>query len=130
MVHKFYNPETKIWSTPPHKSVYNPEAGVGDIVLYGLRSLPTKVAQICADDDSKVTFQELAEQSITVAENLTKRGYGAGDMIAIAGRNNKDIAAVFFGCTFIGATINTLDPTFGKGKTRYLRSPTILKTSS
>lgn len=114
MDHDYYNSKTKIWSGPKAPYAFNPALGLGEIIHEALLKRPKKVAQILADDASQKTFEEIHVDSVKVAKNLVKLGQKLGDIVSVAGRNNKDIASVVFGCFFVGATVNTLDPIFEK----------------
>lgn len=107
-----YDSVEKIWKGPPNKSLYNPENGVGALILEILRKTPNKIAQISHDNGLKITCNEMRKKSIQVAEGLRKIGCIQGDVVAIISRNNHDIAPVLFGCLTLGAAVNCLDPTF------------------
>uniref|UniRef100_A0A336M4T4 CSON003268 protein n=1 Tax=Culicoides sonorensis TaxID=179676 RepID=A0A336M4T4_CULSO len=107
-----FDPKSKIWIGPQNKCIFNPEIGLGEIILAVLARTPNKIAQISADNGVKLTCSELRVKSIRLAENLKRKGYKFGDIIATVSRNNHDISAVVFGCNIIGAPVNCLDPNF------------------
>uniref|UniRef100_A0A336K7L6 CSON003269 protein n=1 Tax=Culicoides sonorensis TaxID=179676 RepID=A0A336K7L6_CULSO len=107
-----YDPKSKIWIGSQNKCIFNPEIGLGEIILAVLARTPNKITQISADNGVKLTCSQLRVKSIRLAENLKRKGYKFGDIIATVSRNNHDISAVIFGCNIIGAPVNCLDPNF------------------
>lgn len=108
-----YDSEKKIWSSNGRTSIYNPNTSLGEIVLYALDRTPDKICEISDDYGSFLTCFEVRNRSILVAENLRNvHGIKFGDVCAVVSRNNPEVSSVVFGCLFIGAPLNTLDPSF------------------
>lgn len=107
-----FDAKNKIWKGPQNKCVFNTNAGLGEILLAVLARSPNKITQISDNNGVALTCKELRDRSVRLAENLVKKGYKFGDMIATISRNNHDVSAVIFGCNIIGAPINCLDPSF------------------
>lgn len=107
-----FDAKNKIWHGPQKNTFLNTNAGLGEIILAILARTPNKITQISDDNGVTFTCKELRDRSIRLAENLVKKGYKFGDVVATVSRNNLDISAVIFGCNIIGAPVNCLDPTF------------------
>lgn len=108
-----YDSDKKIWSSNSRSSIYNPKTSVGEIALYALERTPNKVCEISDDYGTFLTCSEIRKRSIQVAQSLTK-DYKVkfGDVCAIVSKNNPEVSTIVFGCLFIGAPLNTLDPSF------------------
>lgn len=61
-----------------------------------------------------MTFREIHTNTVRVAQNLQKRGYGPKQMFAIMARNSRHMASIMFSSISIGCTVNPLDPTYDK----------------
>lgn len=107
-----YDPVEKTWSGPQLQSIYNPKTSIGEIIFCSLKRNPKNVAQINADDQVTLTYEQILAKSILVAENLAQLGFIRGDIIALVSRNNSELSSIFFGCLMQGLVVNTLDPTF------------------
>jgi len=58
------------------------------------------------------SFEDLAEQSRTIAAGLHRRGIGPGDTVAVWLLNEPDWLAVFFACARIGAIVIAVNTRF------------------
>lgn len=108
----FYDPATKIWrgnNTPP---LYNPNQSLGAFLLSVLNRSPHQIAQISADTGVRLTCAEIRLRTIRVAQNLTRMGYGQGNIFSMAIRNDENAAPVLFACFALGIPVNTLDASF------------------
>lgn len=72
--------------------------------------------QINDDTGERFTFDEIRLQTIRVAQNLQKRGYGTSSRqtFGIVARNVSHLAAIVFGSFCLGCPINTVYPTADK----------------
>ncbi|XP_065075003.1 probable 4-coumarate--CoA ligase 1 [Ochlerotatus camptorhynchus] len=115
-VYTFYDPSTKIWSGLPRKPIFNPQQGIGDLILQILERNADKVVQISADSGVEVTGAEMRLRTIRIAQNLIRMGYGSGrhseDIFTMIVRNGEYTAPVLFACFALGIPVNTLDPSF------------------
>jgi 4-coumarate--CoA ligase len=73
---------------------------------------------------SELTCEELRLTSIRVAQNLTKLGIVADDVIGLICSNSNIVTSLLHGCILIGAPINPLDVSFNKNDIRHLFSQT------
>lgn len=103
---------TKTWSGPKEEILYGPGDNLGKYIIQSLDDSSDKVMQISYETDIQLTGAEIKIRSIRVAQNLIKMGIVQNDVVGIMARNSHNLASVVFGCHFIGAPINTLDPTF------------------
>uniref|UniRef100_A0A336L9S7 CSON007177 protein n=1 Tax=Culicoides sonorensis TaxID=179676 RepID=A0A336L9S7_CULSO len=108
----FFDSNLKIWRDRNIPSIYNPNASVGQILLYGLKRGGENISQISDDFETQHTFNEIRLKSIKVAMNFKSIGVKFGDICGVIARNNPDLAPIVFGCIFLGAPVNTLDPSF------------------
>uniref|UniRef100_A0A336L5T1 CSON004687 protein n=1 Tax=Culicoides sonorensis TaxID=179676 RepID=A0A336L5T1_CULSO len=109
-----YDEETRTWSGPPMKSVFNTDYNLGQLLMFSLEKNPEKITQINADSGTTLTCGELRSKSIRVANALKQMGFKTGDIMMIAARNHPDICPALFGCFIIGAPVNVVDVNFSK----------------
>lgn len=109
-----YDPVKKFWKGPDHSPQFNPNIGLGDLILRVLSNTPSRISQINADNGKELTCLEVRSMSIRVAENLKRLGFKMGDIVSIASRNRWDLAPLVFGCLTNGIPVNTLDAMFGQ----------------
>lgn len=114
----------RIWKGVNKPHTYGSEPGLGKVLIDILEKTPNKITQINDDSGIEITCDEVRRKSIRVASSLSKMGFKKGDVMMIAASNGPDVAPVLFGCFLIGAPINPIDVTFGKGK--LLLSPSLL----
>lgn len=107
-----YDSENKIWKNAGYPSIYNPNASIGQLILYGLKRGGEEIAEISDDYGIQFTFNQIRTRSVQVAMCLEEIGIQKGDICAVISRNNPDLAPVIFGCFLRGAPINTLDAGF------------------
>lgn len=111
-----YNPNTKIWSGPRIKDLYNIKMTVGEAVLRELRKNPQKIIQISDSTGEQLTAQEFVDFSKILAQNLIKMDIGPKDIIGLYAQNSTHVATVMMAAFLIGAPVNALYPEFDKGK--------------
>ncbi|XP_001662566.2 4-coumarate--CoA ligase [Aedes aegypti] len=108
----FYDPATKIWRGNNKPPLYNPNQSLGAFLLSVLNRSPRQIAQISADTGVRLTCAEIRLRTIRVAQNLTRMGYGQGNIFSMAIRNEENAAPVLFACFALGIPVNTLDASF------------------
>lgn len=111
-----YDEFNRIWHGVKKPHTYSSEQGLGKVLIDILERTPDKIAQINDDSELEITCDEVRRKSIRVAYSLGKMGFKKGDIMMIAARNGPDLAPVLFGCFLLGAPINPIDVTFGKGE--------------
>lgn len=113
-----FNQKEKFWHGPElnRNPIFNPDNGVGEVILDGLKNHLDKISQVNDDDQSQLTFKEILDRSISVAENLTKMGFKQADVFSVISRNNEDVAPIVFGTLFLGVKLNTLDVTLDESE--------------
>lgn len=109
-----YNENFKTWQGITKSPVYHPTMSLGKHILSVLAKRPKLVGQISDDSGIQLTNEIIEKRIIRIAINLQRMGYSQKDMFGIVCKNSENLASVVFGCSVIGAPINTLDPTFGK----------------
>lgn len=115
-MHKFYDPILKEWTGPATHQPLNPSAPLAELLLYCFDQRPNKVAHFYPDEEKQVTYGELKQISIRVAENLRKLGLKPGDIVSVVCTNNSKLAAIVFGCALSGVLYNLVTVTYEKGK--------------
>uniref|UniRef100_A0A182PI00 AMP-dependent synthetase/ligase domain-containing protein n=1 Tax=Anopheles epiroticus TaxID=199890 RepID=A0A182PI00_9DIPT len=115
-----YDPRTCCWQGPSRPPVLNPAANLGQVLLNVLERTPEKQAQVNGDTGYIMSCDELRRRSIRFARALISDGCGKGDVVALMARNSDDVAPVLFGCFLAGATVSTLDPSFGVEEVEHL----------
>ncbi|MFT5679946.1 MAG: acyl-CoA synthetase (AMP-forming)/AMP-acid ligase II [Myxococcota bacterium] len=98
-------------STAPTITV--PDITVTDFVLRHAARLSDKAAFIEGTSGRVVTYGQLASQIRALAGGLAARGVGPGTTWAIMAPNLPEYTVVFHGIAYAGATVTTLNPTYG-----------------
>lgn len=109
-----YNADSKTWQGVTKSPVFHPKMSLGKAILSALSQRPKQVGQISDDSGIQLINEVIERRIIRIAMNLQKMGYSQNDMFGIVCKNSENLASVVFGCSVIGAPVNTLDPTFGK----------------
>lgn len=110
-----FDESTRIWSGIERPRTYSSEQGLGTVLIRTLEKTPDKVTQINDETGAEMTCDERRRKSIRVAHCLEQMGFKVGDVMMMAARNGLDVGPVMFGCFLIGAPVNPIDITFGKG---------------
>lgn len=110
MLRTTFNASSKSWHGPKNRPLYSSRVSLGLLALNSLSLNPEKVVQVCEDDGSDMSANELRRNIIRVALNLRSFGIGQGDVIGIVAKNTKHMASLVFGAFTIGAAISPLDP--------------------
>lgn len=102
--------EEKFWEGAKIPYPYSKDIMFGDLILNQLNeSDPKKVLQICADDDTKLTCEDLKIYMIRVAQNLMKFGIKSNDIIGMIIKHSHTATCLINGMILIGAIINPVD---------------------
>lgn len=109
-----FNKELKTWHGPRVSPIFHPNMSLGKGILYVLSQRPKFVGQISDDSGVQLTNEVISSRINRIAMNLQKLGCKSGDMIGVVCKNSENLSSVIFGCSLIGAPLNTLDPTFQK----------------
>lgn len=110
MLKSHYDEKTKIWRGPKSPPIYNPEQGLGSLILKVLELTPNAITQISADTGVSVTCKQMYERSIKMAKYLQKTGLKQGDKIGFLTANSENLPPVVFACFTLGLPINPLSP--------------------
>ncbi|MEM6731825.1 MAG: AMP-binding protein [Myxococcota bacterium] len=98
-------------STVPDVDI--PEMNVAAYVLRHADRLGDKAAFIDGPSGRKVSYRELKTQVQSLAGGLQAKGVGPGTTWALMAPNLPEYAVVFMGLAWAGATVTTLNPTYG-----------------
>ena len=96
-----------------------PNVSVTDYVLRHADRLADKIAFIEGMSGRNVTYGQLAQQVRSLAGGLKARGVGPGTTWALMAPNLPEYAVVFHGVAYAGATLTTLNPTYGAEELAY-----------
>lgn len=89
--------------------IYNPNVSLGHILLHYLEKDRNHVMQVFDDDDSEMTYLEIANLTRNFAKNMLKRGYKPGDVVGLVGRNSPNVTPAIFGCFLIELIISPIE---------------------
>jgi acyl-CoA synthetase (AMP-forming)/AMP-acid ligase II len=90
-----------------------PEVSITDFVLRHADRLAEKTAFIEGPSGRVVTYGDFAQQVRSLAGGLKSRGVGPGTTWAIMAPNLPEYGVVFHGIAYAGATVTTINPTYG-----------------
>lgn len=107
-----YNEETKLWESVKIPYSLPMNSFLGAQILKSLKETPERVVQIFHEEGYEVTCDDLRVSSVRVAQNLTRLGIGADDVVGVICRNSSFLSFLVTGCVLIGAPINPLDLSF------------------
>lgn len=99
--------------TSDRPDVAIPEIAVTDHVLRHAERLGDKPAFIEGATGREVSYAAFAQQVRALAGGLAARGVGPGTTWALMAPNLPEYAVVFHGLAYAGATVTTLNPTYG-----------------
>ena len=95
-----------------------PEVSITDHVFAKASAYPDRIA-VSDGHRNQYTFAELEQASRSFAGGLADRGMGAGSCIALMAPNLPQYPVVFHGVATAGATLTTINPTYGPGEVRH-----------
>ncbi|MCP4809142.1 MAG: 4-coumarate--CoA ligase family protein [Proteobacteria bacterium] len=99
--------------TSTHSAPDYPDVSVTEYVLRHAERLADKPAFIEGGSGRVVTYAALADRIRSLAGGLQARGVGVGTTWAVMAPNVPEYAVVFHGLAYAGATVTTLNPTYG-----------------
>ena len=104
--------------TSPLPRVEIPDVSITELVMRHAQSIPDRVA-ITDGASSTYTFAELDSAIRSMAGGLSARRFGIGDVLGIMAPNVPEYAVVFHAVGVVGATITTINPTYGANEVRF-----------
>ncbi|MCB9666417.1 MAG: AMP-binding protein [Alphaproteobacteria bacterium] len=96
-----------------HPPITVPDLTITELVLGRAQELADKAAFVDGPSGRVVTYGALAHQIRALAGGLKARGVGPGTTWALMAPNLPEYAVVFHGLAWAGATVTTLNPTYG-----------------
>ncbi len=103
----------------PLPDVEIPAIPLTDYVFAGADAWPDRPAMIDGGDGRTVTFAQLRDMISKLAGGLKARGFGPGKTLALMAPNTIEYAIVFHATGVCGATVTTINPTYGADEVRY-----------
>ena len=91
-----------------------------DRVLDRIRTSGPQVFLVDALSGREITYSEFHEQACAAAAHLRERGVARGDRVATVVPNCVELAAVYFGCLYSGATIVPVNPNLSTAEASYI----------
>ncbi len=104
-------------STRPSLEI--PAVSVTDYVLRKVDTQPDATAFVDGTSGRKVSYAQLSQQIRALAGGLAARGIGPGTTWALMAPNLPEYAVVFHGLAYAGASVTTLNPTYGAEELAY-----------
>ncbi len=105
--------------TSPFPPIEPPHTHITPFVLGRAAELGEKTAIIDGPTGRSYTFAQLADLTARVAGGLASRGVGKGDTVAVMLPNLPEYFMAFHGTATTGATVTTINPTYGPEETRF-----------
>lgn len=115
-----YDGATKIWHGPQIPYRYPMDVMFGDILLEKLMKSPNRILQICADDESTLSCEQLRISSIRVAQHLQKIGIQEDDVVGLITHHSHFATCFITGCIVVGAIVNPLDGQMSENDMRHV----------
>ncbi|XP_053673670.1 probable 4-coumarate--CoA ligase 1 [Anopheles nili] len=107
-----YDETTRTWRGPTVKTLFNPEASLGQVMLNVLDRSPEREMQRDMDTGRSLTYAEFRMRLVRFAQNLTKLGVRSGDVVALINTNSENVAPLACALLTIGAPFNPIAPGF------------------
>lgn len=103
-----FNRETNVWEGVkiPYPALI--DTHVSELVIDGLKKTPNRIVQMCYDDGSEMTCDELRLKIIRIAQNLKKLGIKDEDVVGIVCENSMDLMAFTNGIYQLGAIVGAM----------------------
>ncbi|XP_053661561.1 probable 4-coumarate--CoA ligase 1 [Anopheles marshallii] len=114
MLSSVYDEATGTWYGPVVKSLFSPEASLGQIMFEALNRSPDRVIQQDMDTGRSLTYAEFQTRWIRFAQNLHSIGVRKGDMVTLANANSENLAPLACALLAIGVPFNPLAPSFNE----------------
>lgn len=96
-----------------------PVACIGDVVFANVDQAPDAIAMIDGPSGRTYTRAQLRDATARLAGGLVAGGLKTGDVVALMGANSPEYAIVFHAIARAGATITTVNPTYGVEEVAY-----------
>ncbi|XP_055325950.1 uncharacterized protein LOC129579797 isoform X2 [Sitodiplosis mosellana] len=103
-----FDEATKLWSGVTVPPIYNPNVNCAHVLLSSMKVHGSKFAQINADTGVKITFAEMRMHTISMAENLQKRGCQPKQVIGIMADHTDHLSSVILASLGLGCPSNVL----------------------
>ncbi|MEN0060841.1 MAG: AMP-binding protein [Myxococcota bacterium] len=101
------------------QTVTIPDVSITDYVLRHASRLASKPAFIDGPTGRQITYGEMAIAIRHLAGGLKARGVGKGTTWALMSPNLPEYPIIFHGLAYAGATVTTLNPTYGPDEIAY-----------
>lgn len=98
----------------PHRDIALTGQTITERVFQGLEGRGSVPVLIEGSTGRSLSAEDLTDRVRRLAGGLTARGYGAGATVALMAPNLPEFAVVFYGVTYAGGTITTINPTYTK----------------
>lgn len=115
-----FNPETKQWESAKFPYSFPMDLFLGEEILRNLKQTPDRVVQIIHEENYEMTCEDLRVSSIRVAQNLTKLGIKADDVVGVICKHSSLQSYLLTGCVYIGALISAQDISFNVNDMKHL----------
>ncbi len=105
--------------TSPLPDVEIPDVPLTEYVFGGSSEWADRPAMIDGTDGRSFTFAEMVDRIHRLAGGLAARGFGPGGTLALMAPNMPEYAWVFHAAGVCGATVTTINPTYGAEEVRF-----------
>src|SRR5690606_30333997 len=113
-----YPNRTPMIVASPHADVAIPDLSLPDYVLEHAERHADRPALIDGTSGQAMTCAELAEQVRRAAAGLAARGFGPGDVLALACPNTPEYAVVFLAALRLGGIVTPVNPLCNRDELR------------
>ncbi|MFE7156395.1 class I adenylate-forming enzyme family protein [Streptomyces sp. NPDC057636] len=100
---------TTIWPTGMPRTLDYPDGTIADLLAGSAHAYPDRAALI--DGDERLSYAELYEASLRVAQGLREQGIAPGDAVAVHMPNSIWFTVAYYGILFAGASVVPVNPT-------------------
>ncbi|XP_038206537.1 4-coumarate--CoA ligase 1 [Zerene cesonia] len=104
----------------PEEELIPAHLSYGQFLFDKLKSGGNKVAQICAETGSSVTYRDILQSSVNLATSLLELGLKKGDVVALSCENRFEFTVTSLAILYCGATLSTLNVTYSPGEISHL----------
>ena len=105
--------------TSPLDDVEIPAIPLTEYVFGGADAWADRIAMIDGSDGRQFTFAEMRDKIARLAGGLAARGFGPGKTLALMAPNMPEYAMIFHATGVCGATVTTINPTYGADEVRF-----------
>ena len=100
---------TTLWPQGLPRTLDYPDGTVADLLAGAAHAYPDRAALI--DGDERLTFAELHERALRVAQGLRERGIVPGEAVAVHMPNSIWFTVAYYGILLAGAAVVPVNPT-------------------